>query len=130
MPLKKYLDRYDPSKIPVPRSFHDTFAGKPGLHRRESETWGTFTEDDYRQGRAHYYAYCEEVDAQIKKASSLSDPQARYAIYAQLAKKIFDEAITVSLVNETSVDAVTEHVKNYKMHPLVYYLMTKDLTVE
>lgn len=65
MPLKKYLDRYDPSKIPVPKSFHDTFEGKPGLHRRESESWGAVTEDDYRQGRAHYYAMCEELDAQI-----------------------------------------------------------------
>jgi arylsulfatase A-like enzyme len=65
MPLRRYLDRYDPAKISVPASFHDAFAGKPGLHRRESETWGAITEGDYRQGRAHYYAYCEEVDAQI-----------------------------------------------------------------
>ena len=65
MPLKKYLDHYDPRAIQVPKSFRDTFEGKPGLHRRESETWGAVTEDDYRQGRAHYYAYTEQVDAQI-----------------------------------------------------------------
>lgn len=65
MPLKQYLDHYRPEAIPVPESFHDTFAGKPGLHRRESETWGALTEKDYREGRAHYYALCEEVDAQI-----------------------------------------------------------------
>ena len=96
-----------------------------------ADPFGFLTADYSCGGSYNMSHYCsEEVDAQIKKASSLSDPQARYAIYAQLAKKIFDEAITVSLVNETSVDAVTEHVKNYKMHPLVYYLMTKDLTVE
>ena len=65
LPLKKYLDRYDPRSIPVPRSFQDRFEGKPGLHRRESETWGAVTEDDYRQGRAHYYALTEQLDAQI-----------------------------------------------------------------
>jgi arylsulfatase A-like enzyme len=65
VPIKKYLDRYEAAKIPVPKSFHDTFAGKPELHKRESESWGAVTEDVYRQGRAHYYAYCEEVDAQI-----------------------------------------------------------------
>ena len=65
MPLKQYLDRYDPRSIPVPKSFTDTFAGKPGLHRRESETWGAVTEDDVRQSRAHYYAYTEQLDAQI-----------------------------------------------------------------
>lgn len=53
-----------------------------------------------------------------------------YEIYAQLAKKLFDEAISVSLVNETSFDTYSEHVKNYAMHPLVYHLMTKDLAVE
>ena len=65
MPLKKYLDRYDAQALRVPESFHDTFEGKPGLHRRESQSWGTITEDDYRAGRAHYYAYNEQVDAQI-----------------------------------------------------------------
>ena len=65
MPIKKYLDRYDAAAIRVPKSFEDTFTGKPGLHRRESETWGNITEDDYRAGRAHYYAYTEQVDAQI-----------------------------------------------------------------
>ncbi len=65
MPHKEYLDRYDPAKIDVPESFHDTFQGKPGLHRRESETWGEVTEDDYRRSRAHYYAFCEQVDIQV-----------------------------------------------------------------
>jgi arylsulfatase A-like enzyme len=65
MPLKQYLDRYDPRSIPVPRSFHDTFAGKPGLHRRESSIWGNVTEDDYRQSRACYYASTEQLDHQI-----------------------------------------------------------------
>jgi arylsulfatase A-like enzyme len=64
-PLKRYLDHYDPRSIPVPKSFRDDFANKPGLHRRESETWGKVTEDDYRQSRAHYYALTEQLDAQI-----------------------------------------------------------------
>lgn len=64
-PLKQYLDRYDPRSIPVPKSFADTFEGKPGLHRRESQTWGPVTEDDYRQSRACYYASVEQLDHQI-----------------------------------------------------------------
>lgn len=39
MPLKSYLERYDPRSIPVARSFQDTFQNKPGLHRRESMSW-------------------------------------------------------------------------------------------
>jgi len=73
MPLKQYLDRYDARAIPVPKSFTDTFAGKPGLHRRESETWGKVTEDDVRQSRAHYFAYTEQVDAQIGRVLKALD---------------------------------------------------------
>ncbi len=65
LPLKPYLDRYDPRAIPVPRSFHDTFDGKPGLHHREADCWAGATEDDVRASRAHYYAYIEQLDAQI-----------------------------------------------------------------
>jgi arylsulfatase A-like enzyme len=62
MPLKKYLDRYDPRSIPVAKSFDERFENKPGLHRRESESWGQVTEEDFRQSRAHSYASVEPLD--------------------------------------------------------------------
>jgi arylsulfatase A-like enzyme len=65
MPLKQYLDRYDPRSIPAPKNFAETFENKPGLHRREAESWGNVTENDVRRSRAHYYAYTEQLDAQI-----------------------------------------------------------------
>ncbi len=65
VPLKKYLDRYSPDEIPVAPSFYDTFQGKPDIHRHESEIWGKVTEEDFRQCRACYFAFCEGVDAQI-----------------------------------------------------------------
>ncbi len=64
-PLKSYLDRYDARSIRVPKSFQDNFRDKPGLHRRESETWGNINEDDVRQSRARYFALTEQLDAQI-----------------------------------------------------------------
>jgi arylsulfatase A-like enzyme len=64
-PMKKYLGRYDARGIPVPASWNDDFRNKPGLHRRESQTWGQVSEEDVRQSRAHYYAYAEQLDAQI-----------------------------------------------------------------
>ena len=64
-PHLDYLRHYDPAEMPVPASFHDTFEGKPNMNRRESETWGEFTEDDVRQGTAHYFAYCEQIDVQV-----------------------------------------------------------------
>ena len=73
MPMKQYLDKYDARAIPVPTSFGDTLAGKPGLHRRESETWGKVTGQDVRDSRAHYYAYTEQVDAQIGRVLKALD---------------------------------------------------------
>jgi arylsulfatase A-like enzyme len=73
LPLKKYLDRYDPRSIPVPKSFQETFRNKPGLHKRESESWGPITEDDVRASRACYYAYTEQLDAQIGRVLEALD---------------------------------------------------------
>ncbi len=73
LPLKTFRDRYDARSIPVPGGFHDSFEGKPGLHRRESETWGDVTEDDARQSRACYYAYVEQLDAQIGRVLEALD---------------------------------------------------------
>jgi len=64
-PHKKYLDLYDPEEIPVPESFRDNFEGKPGMHRRESETWGDVSEEMVREGMAYFFAYCTQIDEQI-----------------------------------------------------------------
>lgn len=64
-PHREYLRRYDPGSLPVPESFRDTFAGKPGMHRREAGIWGEVGEADVRQALAHYFAYCEQIDEQI-----------------------------------------------------------------
>jgi choline-sulfatase len=73
MPLRKYLDRYDPRSIPVPGNFHDTFVNKPGLHRREAGIWAGATQEDVRVSRAHYYAYTEQLDAQIGRVLEALD---------------------------------------------------------
>ncbi len=64
-PMKSFLMKYDAGSIPTPKSFHDEFRNKPGMHRREAETWGNITEADVRASRAHYYAYTEQLDSQI-----------------------------------------------------------------
>lgn len=64
-PHTSYLERYDPAALSVPASFYDTFAGKPGMYRREAETWGAVSEEDVRQSTAHFFAYCEQIDEQV-----------------------------------------------------------------
>ncbi len=55
-PLKKYADRYEPSEIPLPESFYDSYSNKPNIYKRDRETYNEATEQDCRNGRAAYYA--------------------------------------------------------------------------
>jgi arylsulfatase A-like enzyme len=64
-PLKKYVDKYNPSEIPVPESYYDTFENKPNMYKRDRETYGKTTEEDYKNGKAAYYAHVEQIDTQI-----------------------------------------------------------------
>jgi arylsulfatase A-like enzyme len=64
-PLKKYRDRYDARAIPVDKNFHDSFANKPNMQRREADSYGPMTPEDFQEGRAFYYASFEQLDAQV-----------------------------------------------------------------
>ena len=64
-PLKKYRERYDAAAIPVDKSFHETFANKPNMQRREAESYGPMSTRDFQEGRAFYYASFEQLDTQV-----------------------------------------------------------------
>jgi len=64
-PLKQYLGRYDPDDIPVCPSYYDTYEGKPNIYRRNAANWAPLSERDFREGRAHSFAFREQLDAQI-----------------------------------------------------------------
>jgi len=69
-PLRKYRDRYDPRSIPVSPNFRDKFVNKPAIQKRDAETYGSMNEDDYREGRAFYYASFEQLDTQVGRLLS------------------------------------------------------------
>jgi arylsulfatase A-like enzyme len=72
-PDKKFLDKYRPENMKLPESFHDDFHNKPGMHRREARTWGDVTPEDVQTSRAHYFAYAEQLDAQIGRLLAALD---------------------------------------------------------
>lgn len=73
--------------------------------------------------------YCdEETDKLIKSAFATSEAEKRYALYGEIAKKLYADAVSVFLIHETVFDAYSDKLENYKPHPLNYYVMTKDLT--
>jgi arylsulfatase A-like enzyme len=72
-PLKKYVERYDPADIPVSENISDTFENKPNIYKREKETYGITTGEEYQKGKAVYYAHVEQIDAQIGRILNALD---------------------------------------------------------
>lgn len=74
--------------------------------------------------------YCDKkVDALIQRASANQDMNARYALYAQIAQQLQNDAAGVFLVQETNDVAVNADIQNFQLHPLNYYVLTNDLAV-
>ncbi len=62
-PHVQFLENYPIEDVELPRSFYEeTFEGKPGLLAREAACWDELSEEQFRQGLRHYYAYCEQLD--------------------------------------------------------------------
>lgn len=60
---KRYVDMYDPARVPLPPNYHDDLRDKPGIYRRaRRQWWSQLSEDEVRESIAHYWAYCTMVD--------------------------------------------------------------------
>ena len=64
-PHVDYARKYNWKDVPLPPTWHEEFQNKPGMNRKESSTYSSLSEEDVRQAVAHYWAYCEEVDANV-----------------------------------------------------------------
>ncbi|PKP68013.1 MAG: peptide ABC transporter substrate-binding protein [Alphaproteobacteria bacterium HGW-Alphaproteobacteria-5] len=92
------------------------------------EPIGFLTADYTCGGSFNISQYCDpEFDAKLAVAAAEEDPVARYRSYAELAQHVYDEAITVFLVNETVFDATSSRVIGYRPHPSNYYVLGADL---
>ena len=88
-----------------------------------------FLTADYTcEGGFNVSNYCDpSVDAMLDAARSNADPAARNATYAEVAAKLQDEAVTAFLVHVQHIEAVSEEVENYRIHPLQHYLLVPEL---
>ena len=63
-PPQNYLDMYDWRKIELPRNFRDTMDDKPRVYQRmRYQYWQQLSDDEVKQGIAHYYALLTMQDA-------------------------------------------------------------------
>ncbi|WP_284755860.1 ABC transporter substrate-binding protein [Arthrobacter sp. efr-133-R2A-120] len=90
-----------------------------------------FLSSDYTcKGSFNISHYCSpELDKLIADAGSKPEVQDRDAIYAQIAQKLQDDAVTVFLVHEQSTAVARANVKNFHIDPLARDAITPTLTV-
>lgn len=91
----------------------------------------SYLKSDYGcKGSYNLSQYCDPAtDALIEKATSATDAERRNKIYAQVAERLQDDAVSVFLVNETVNVAVSRDIENFRFHPLNHYVLTADLAV-
>lgn len=90
-----------------------------------------FLRADYTcAGTYNLSLFCDEaVDAQLKEAVSNEEPAARYAIYADIAAMLQENAVDVFLYNPQELAGTSGKVQNFKIHPMEHYLLTPELTI-
>lgn len=110
---------------------HDLAMMSRGYLTDVPEPIGFFSADYSCDGGFNVSQHCDpEIDAKIQAAAGEADPEKRYALYQELAQYLYDEAVTVFVVNETTVDGVSDKVEGYVPHPLNYYIISPTVSLK
>ncbi len=90
---------------------------------------GAFLVADYGcKGGYNLSHFCRPaLDAQLDAATAEPEAAKRFAAYAEAAKMLQDEAVSVFIVHEQQRDAVSTSVTGFRTHPLAHYILTRDL---
>lgn len=92
------------------------------------EPIGFLTADYGCEGGFNISQHCDaDIDTKLTAAAGEEDDKARYAAYGEIAQYVFDQAVTIYLVNETVFDAASNKVVGYTPHPLNYYVFDANL---
>lgn len=95
------------------------------------EPIGFLTADYGCDGGFNISQHCDaDIDAKLTAAAGEEDDNARYAAYGEIAQYVFDQAVTVYLVNETVFDVASNDVAGYMPHPLNYYVFDASLDLK
>jgi arylsulfatase A-like enzyme len=62
IPPKAFLQLYEDVHFPLPASFDDGMADKPGLYRRTKQRFDQLTNEEHQEAIRHYLAFCSYED--------------------------------------------------------------------
>jgi peptide/nickel transport system substrate-binding protein len=88
-----------------------------------------FLSADYScDGSYNISQFCNaEIDAKLTQISAEPDAAKRASGYAEVAQQLYDQAVTIWLVNEPIFDIAAASVEGYAPHPLNYYALTTEV---
>ena len=91
----------------------------------------SFLQTDYTcEGSFNVSQYCNpEVDALVNKASTMVDAGPRFDIYRKVGRMLQEEAVTVFVIHQQEISAISAKLRNYRIHPLNHYYLTRELTL-
>lgn len=91
-----------------------------------------FLQSDYGCGGGFNLSqHCDkDFDAKLATATAEANADKRYAVYAELAQHLQSKAVNVFVIHEAGNDGYKTKVRNYRIHPLYQYTLTKDLAVD
>lgn len=74
--------------------------------------------------------FCDPaLDTALAAAVTQEDPQARYAVYSEIATQLQADAVDVFLYHPQELAATSTRVQGFVIHPMEQYLLTKDVTL-
>lgn len=95
------------------------------------EPIGYLTADYSCEGSYNISQHCNpEFDAMLAAAGADAEPAARNRAYGEMAQYLYDNAVTIFLVNETVFDVASSGVTGFTPHPLNHYVFDTDLDVK
>ena len=94
------------------------------------EPIGFFSADYACEGGFNVSQHCNpEIDKLIADAAAEPDADTRYGLYQELAQYVYDEAVTIYVINETQVEGVSDKVQGYVPHPLGYQVVSSAISL-
>jgi len=91
---------------------------------------GFLTADYSCEGGFNISQFCDKaIDAKLTQANGEAEASARHAIYAEVAKQLQEEAVTVFIVSEQTTAARRTEVQNFIDDPLARYAVTPELAL-
>ena len=107
---------------------YDMALGSRGYLFDSPDPYSFLTSDYTCKGTYNISAYCDPaVDGQLEAAAGVTEDKERYAVYADVAQTLQDDAVNVFLYHTLQTDVQSSDLDGFRVYLNTEYYLTKDL---